>query len=402
MTDSNRATARSSHVYPVDLVRVLTFGAVIAVHTISTVNPLDSVPGDAVVMLLHFTREAFFFLTAFVLVHRYRDNTVRARPFWRRRFLLVGVPYVVWSVVYTGLGLVTAPLPIGPALLGLLRNVATGTAWFHLYFLLVSLQFYLVFPLFRRLLLVTRGRHGMLLAASAFLQVLIDLWLHDPVPTGAKAELLPYLGSVLLSYQFFLVLGGVAAVHATRVDSWIRGHTALVVAAVLVGGALAEGRYQWSIAHGVGAEFATDVFQPVMVPWSVAVIAAFYAIGAAWADRRADGRASRFVERASDRSFGVFLLHPTILWALTVAGAASPAARLPAPWSSFAVYGVAVVGALVIVEVLQRTPISLPLTGKSRAPGRGWGLPRRTRAAARTGGNDAIEAGQPALRSMDA
>jgi peptidoglycan/LPS O-acetylase OafA/YrhL len=405
-----RPVGRTVHIYPADMVRVLTFACVIGVHTVSTVNPLDSVPGGAVVMLLHFTREAFFVLTAFVLTHRYRDADVRTVPFWRRRLLLVGVPYVVWSVVYSGLGLVTAPLPAGPALLVLLRNVLTGTAWFHLYFLLVSLQFYLVFPLFRWLVLVTRGRHGALLTVSGFLQVLIDLWLHDPVPTGAKAQLLPYLGSVLLSYQFFLVLGGVVAVHATRVDSWIRGHTALIVTAVLLGGALAEARYQWSIAHGVGAEFATDVFQPVMVPWSVAVTAAFYAIGAAWADRRAGGRASRFVERASDRSFGVFLLHPMILWALTVAGAASPAARLAAPWSSFAVYGVAVVGALMIVEVLQRTVLSLPLTGKSRTVGRGRGMPRRVRAAVsadasgdRTGGgSDVIEAGQSALPSTDA
>jgi peptidoglycan/LPS O-acetylase OafA/YrhL len=425
-----RPTGRTVHIYPADMVRVLTFACVIGVHTISTVNPLDSVPGDAVVMLLHFTREAFFVLTAFVLTHRYRDVGVQPVPFWRRRFLLVGVPYVVWSVIYTGLGLVTAPLPAGPALVALLRNVLTGTAWFHLYFLLVSLQFYLVFPLFRRLLLATRGRHATLLVASAVLQVLTDLWLHDPAPIGLKAQLLPYLGSVLLSYQFFLVLGGVAALHATRVDSWIRSHTVLIVTAALLGGALAEGWYQWLIAHGVDAQFATDVFQPVMLPWSVAITAAFYAIGAAWADRRAGGPASRFVERASDRSFGVFLLHPTILWALTVAGATSPAARLPAPWSSFAVYAVAVVGALMIVEVLQHTALSLPLTGKSRAgkpASRGFpfGRPsfRRARAAARhpsapsersctvppeavegnrtRGGSDMIDTGQQELRSVE-
>jgi peptidoglycan/LPS O-acetylase OafA/YrhL len=364
--EPQRRTARTVHIYPADLVRVLTFACVIAVHTVSTVNPLDSVPGGAVVMLLHFTREAFFVLTAFVLTHRHRDDPVRPVAFWRRRFLLVGLPYVMWSVVYTGLGLVTAPLPAREAATMLLRNVLTGTAWFHLYFLLVSLQFYLVFPLFRRLLLATRGRHVVLLAVSAVLQVLIDLWLHDPTPAGLKASLLPYAGSFLLSYQFFLVLGGVVAFHAGRVDAWIRGHTVVIVAAVLLTGALAEGRYQWTVAHGVGAEFATDVFQPVMVPWSVAVTAAFYAAGAAWADRRAGGPASRVVEAASDRSFGVFLLHPTILWALTVAGPASPAALLPAPWSSIAVFAVAVGGSLAIVEVLQRTPLSLALTGKSR------------------------------------
>ncbi|MFC4946285.1 acyltransferase [Pseudonocardia sp. GCM10023141] len=356
--------AATKHVFQADMVRVLTFACVIAVHTVSTVNPLDSVPGGAVVMLLHFTREAFFILTAFVLMHRYRVSSLRVAPFWRRRFLLVGVPYVVWSVIYTGLGLVTAPLAPADAATTLLRNLLTGTAWFHMYFLLVSMQFYLVFPVFRWLLRATRGHHLLLLTGSALLQVAIDLWLHDPAPTGTKADLLPYLGSFLLSYQFFLVLGGIVALHLDRVEAWIRGHPVLVVAGFVLTGAAAEGWYWWSIVQGVGAQFATDVFQPLMIPWSVAVVAVFFVIGSAWSDRRAGGRFSRMVEGASDRSFGVFLVHPAILWAVTVAGVDSPAAQLTPPWSSFAAYAVAVVGSLLIVEVLQRTPLATPLTGR--------------------------------------
>ncbi|HEY4702145.1 MAG TPA: hypothetical protein VIH64_09660, partial [Streptosporangiaceae bacterium] len=60
--------ASRGHVYAVDLLRVLTFAAVIAVHIVTTVNPPDSVPAGGTAMLLHFTREAFFALTAFVLV----------------------------------------------------------------------------------------------------------------------------------------------------------------------------------------------------------------------------------------------------------------------------------------------------------------------------------------------
>jgi peptidoglycan/LPS O-acetylase OafA/YrhL len=148
-----------SHVYAVDLVRVLTFACVIAVHTVATVNSADSVPAGGAAMLLHFTREAFFSLTAFVLVHRYRDR-LHIRPFWRRRFLLVGVPYVIWSVIYSGLALITTPVPPTAALIQLARNLLTGTAWYHLYFLVVTMQFYLLFPLFLRLLRASAGRRG--------------------------------------------------------------------------------------------------------------------------------------------------------------------------------------------------------------------------------------------------
>jgi peptidoglycan/LPS O-acetylase OafA/YrhL len=327
------------------MVRVLTFACVIAVHTVSTVNPLDSVPAGSVVMLLHFTREAFFVLTAFVLMHRYAAAGPAVLPFWRRRFLLVGVPYVVWTVIYTGLQQV--PVPVSDPVATLVRNLLTGTGWFHLYFLLVSLQFYLVFPAFRWLLRATRGHHAWLLAASAALQVALDVVLH-----GLDS---PYAGSVFVSYPFFLVLGGVVAMHRDRVDAWIRTHTRAVVAAFVVTGVAAEGWYQLTVP-AVGAIVATDVFQPVMIPWVVAVCALFWAAGAAWRPQ--------WVGRASDRSFGVFLVHPAILWALTVGGTVQ---LIPAPWSSVAAYAVAVGGSLLVVEGLRRTPLSLVLTGKSRA-----------------------------------
>ena len=50
--------------------------------------------------LLHFTRNVFFALTAFVLVNSYLHRPVLMRNFWPRRFLLVGIPYVVWSAIY--------------------------------------------------------------------------------------------------------------------------------------------------------------------------------------------------------------------------------------------------------------------------------------------------------------
>ena len=46
-----------------------------------------------------------------------------------------------------------------PRSLVFLVALVTGTASYHLYFLLVSMQLYLVFPLLRRLLRATAGRH---------------------------------------------------------------------------------------------------------------------------------------------------------------------------------------------------------------------------------------------------
>jgi surface polysaccharide O-acyltransferase-like enzyme len=266
-----------------------------------------------------------------------------------------------------GLGLVTGPVP-SAAVPGLfVHDLLTGTAWYHLYFLLVSMQFYLLFPLLRAVLQATRGRHGLLLAASAALQVVIDLAVHGPGPAGTGPAPLPYATSLLTSYQFFLVLGGVLAMHLDEADAWVRRHPLLVAAGPVVTGTAVECWYRWSVTDGASPQFAADVFQPILIPWSVTVVAALWALGTAWADRRHRWRRAReVVEAGAARSFGVFLVHPAILWLLTT-GPHAPAALLPRPWATVLVYPVAVVGSLAVVEVLRHTPISVALTGKPRS-----------------------------------
>ncbi len=49
---------------------------------------------------LHFTREIFIAITAFVMVYGYVNRPFRAKAFWRKRGLGVLLPYVLWSLFY--------------------------------------------------------------------------------------------------------------------------------------------------------------------------------------------------------------------------------------------------------------------------------------------------------------
>jgi peptidoglycan/LPS O-acetylase OafA/YrhL len=354
-----------SHVQAIDLVRVLTFTCVIAVHTVATINSPDSVPAGGAEMLLHFTREAFFALSAFVLIYRYRDQ-LSIRHFWRRRFWLIGAPYVIWTVIYSGLGLVTAPLAPSAALIQLGRNLITGAACYHLYFLIVTMQFYLLFPAFRWLLQVTRGRHQWLLIGGAVLQIGVNAGLHAAHPTGFAEKLWHFDGSFVGSYLFYLLLGGVAALHVERVQGWVRAHPAVVVVAPVLTGLAAEGWYLRSVRGGVPVPIACDVFQAMTVPWCIAVIIASFALGVAWAARQGTGLGSQIIKIGSDRSFGVFLVHPMLLsvWMLGPYGWLS--ARMPALWSTTLALAAVVSASLLVVELLRRSPASQVLTGKRR------------------------------------
>ena len=83
MTDAAAPPARK-HLWEVDIVRILTFVCVIAVHTIShtaAATPAN-LPLYLLLGLVHFTRDVFFALTAFVLVYSYFAKPVSMRKFW--------------------------------------------------------------------------------------------------------------------------------------------------------------------------------------------------------------------------------------------------------------------------------------------------------------------------------
>lgn len=155
----------TGHLWQVDVVRLLTFGAVIAVHALAFTEQPSNRGVAGAMMLLQFGREVFFSITGFVLVYSMKDRPVRLRQFWPRRLLYVAVPYVAWTAIYDGysiLGPQHAPL----SLTTFGQDLLYGGAMYHLYFLLVTLQLYLVFPLLMAFVRRTAATAGRVLIAT--------------------------------------------------------------------------------------------------------------------------------------------------------------------------------------------------------------------------------------------
>jgi peptidoglycan/LPS O-acetylase OafA/YrhL len=367
-------TRTRRHVHEVDVVRVLTFAAVIGVHTVSEANGNASVAANAVVMLLHFTRAAFFMITGFVLTHQYAGQRVPLRRFWSRRFLAVGVPYLAWTVIYSGLHWYQGPrtMTFAAWLQQTGHYAVAGTAWYHLYFLLVSMQIYLLFPLVLALVQAA-GRHiGVLLALSAAAQVGLDAALTYTHPTHGVFALYAGHATVLVTtYQFYVLLGAVVALHLDQVIDRLRRSAVRVV---LVAGAMAavcEVVYFLGLGRSRTAAQSADVLAPIVVPWSVAVTAVLLVIGIAWSDRRRAGsRLDVLLAAASDRSFGIYLSHPLVLFAVLWFGGHWMQHHLHGVPLTVCAYVLTVVGAVALTEIFRRTRLSLALTGRNRMGGR--------------------------------
>jgi peptidoglycan/LPS O-acetylase OafA/YrhL len=364
----------SSHLYAVDLYRVVTFSFVVAQHAVLFTAPTTSVSGQGVVFVLHFTREAFFMLTTFVLVHGYLGRPLAVQAFWRRRISLVALPYLAWTLIYVTI-LAVQRHSSSLAAVGLLAHY-TVSGYYHLYFLVVTMQVYLLFPLLLKLLRRTIGHHRALFAVSAALQVVIELALHAsdrPHAAGfahaAAAVLLPSKSA--FTYQFFVLTGGLAAWDPPAVEGWISTSAIRLFGGVAAVAALSIGWYAVAVASGELPSYAADVFQPVTVIWSLAAAAGMYGLGSWWARDRdsAGGRPfGRAVAWASEASLGIYLVHVVIL---RVAIGLLAELRIDEswPWPAKALLALAISlpASGAFVAAARGTALSRALTGRLRA-----------------------------------
>jgi len=366
------AVAHRRHLHAVDLMRVLTVALVVGVHTITHYAVSTAVVTNALVVVFHTSREIFFVLTALVLVHSSGRGPVRWRTFWRRRYLCVAVPYVVWTLVYyiaDGHSLD----PVTTAARNLAGDLITGGARYQLYFLLVSMQIYLCFPLLRWLLRVTERRHGLLLAGCAAFQLVFSEAVHEGWNLGPLLTAWVHgPDAVLPSYLLYVVAGGVAGWHLDAVTSWTLRHRRPILAGTAASIAAAVGFYLVQTGAGQTPKLASGVFQPVVVVESLAIAWTFLCAGLVWVERGMPGR--RAVSAASDASFGVYLSHPLLLQGLvavsTATGLYAASGKAPIGLVLAALVLVAVpaiyVTAAVIATLVRGTPLSLVMTGRRR------------------------------------
>ncbi|HKS45904.1 MAG TPA: acyltransferase [Amycolatopsis sp.] len=355
------------HLHYVDLIRVLTIGLVIGMHVLALAPVPPSVETGALIIVFHVSREVFFLLTAFVLTYSTGRRKTRWPSFWRKRYLFVVVPYLTWTVLYFFAN--GGPFDGGT----FLRELLTGTARYHLYFLLVSMQIYLVFPLISMLLRRTGRYHGVLLAGCAAFQLLFTLAVQYDWGAGILSGWLHFPDALLPSYLGYILAGAIAGQHRERLVAWTRAHTRVVfagcVAAVTLGVVVCLGQM---FVLGQPPLAASMVWQPVIVVESVAIAWAFLALGLRWQERGLPGR--RLVLSTSDASFGIYLIHPLVLQFALLAAAAlglvGYAQTVPVALVLLAlVTGLMPLAYLVsgLVSVaLRRTPASLALTGRAR------------------------------------
>jgi peptidoglycan/LPS O-acetylase OafA/YrhL len=374
-----------------DAMRPVKQAGVLSTHVLISFAPAAaSVSSGAALLLLHVSREGFFFVSACMLTYAYQDiGPAGLGRFYRRRFVSVGIPYLCWTVIYFLYGL---PKAHYASLAAALKQFAylIPTGYYQLYFLLVIMQFYLVFPLVVMMLRRARGHHGVIIAAAALVQVTLTIMMHwqvtPPLLRGVWAQ------REATTYVLYLIGGSVAAFHLDAANDWLCRNARLVIMLTVLAALGAEAVYflaEKGVTTALGS--GNDPFQPSVIPFDVGAIACLYLLGVALVKPGRSRRLRAAVRSGSDNSYGVYLSQMLFINALIWAGWARLDSVVWWPLLCAATVVIVFLAGVALTSLLARTPLAVPLTGRQQQP---WAT-RWPRAKAGPANNTAVSGPRP-------
>lgn len=328
-----------------DHLRALSMLGVVAIHVGDLVMQ-SGTPWNWLYLLCEvlsrYSVPTFFFISGYGLFYSHPlEKSLDYGAFIKKRFKSIGIPYVVTSLFYMGVASLMA------------RNLAMwhpkyvlftlffGLGNYHIYFLVILMWFYLLFPLWRSLM---KKMEAMGLCSSLSILFILELFLYRGsahfwaypqwvVDTPLLYDLLQYrLNYFPFFYLFVFMMGGVIARHYEAFLTFIRKWKKVLGAAfVLSAGCNTLIFYRWILIHHMPLEDTTNALQQLSTP-GLTYTVIFILFASAVLDRYPEGKLP-LLEKISDRSFYIYLIHPFFLDQLSywIDRAIVPFNRFPMP-----------------------------------------------------------------------
>jgi membrane-bound acyltransferase YfiQ involved in biofilm formation len=375
---------RRPYIYELDLFRSLTMLTVILVHVLAATAYLyptlfDNQVQNAFIDALHSNRFVFMYVSAFALVYVYHGKPFSAINFWKKRSLGILVPYIIWSMLYVAVANFWT-ISLRHYLKLSFIDILNGEASFQLYFILITIQFYILFPFFIAFMNRVKNHPWTVLGISFLIQVVWLYWDYRTIQMG-RINLVGfwhyyehYRESIIFSYQFYFVLGGMSAMYFTQIRAFLLRHYKLVISVALVSLIVFIGHYFLQvITYHEAIPHANAVTQPMMAFYATAVIFFVLWISCRWAlnaGKEHLPRAYKYIHTLSNASFGVYLMHAFVLTIMTLW--LIPA--LPATWPAIirVIIGYIFTAGISVTFclLLLRVPVLCRLIGREYVPSR--------------------------------
>jgi len=255
---------------------------------------------------LHFAVPAFVFLSAVVLTRSLLRHFDLKRYFWRR-LTRGGWPYLLWSALYAGWYVWTGQR--GPETLtdpGRWRDwLLYGKASYHLYFLLVALEVYLILPL---LLPLARRKPSITLALLGGLAVQLGVYL-----LNREVLRLPFPASTVLWYLLPISLGLAVGARFNEFQDWWRRRRGVLLPLLLAAYAV---YLPVAVAYVRGTPVIPAVYSGLSWVFTALMALALLGLAHRLSASRNPGRLRRLIGLLGTVSLPIYLMHPALLQAL--------------------------------------------------------------------------------------
>ncbi|MFD1888152.1 acyltransferase [Paenibacillus wenxiniae] len=318
----------------IEILRGMAFAAVVLQHSIahySVAPELAMADGARLTLLLiaaKFAVPAFIFITGLVLFYNY-DGELAYGSFIRKRCKDIVVPYLVWTLFYTVLAGTFAMKPVQEWIPTVLRYIFTGKSSYHLWYIVMIIPMYLLFPWLRKLVrklseaFKGNGRRALfiMMGLTVAYELLLMLlpWFIKSFQAWQIPVLTPYFTTYadrnIVYYLYYFVLGALAGLHikvfldVLQRIKWIVLLVCGVFAMYYTGVVLGN----FPVDTGFGRRFMSLVLlQPLMALFLVALVLLVYAV-ALRINRTASERTKQLWLALSRYSYGGYLAHAYML-----------------------------------------------------------------------------------------
>lgn len=301
---------------------------VIGIHvgSFALTNPQANVQLIGLLEILsRFTVPAFFFLSAFGLFyHTSSFDTFSYKDFLWRRSRVVLFPYTAWSLLYIAYAGATAGNFAGLTPRYLLPALFFGNGYYHLYFMVILLWFYLLMPLWRVMVRGILKKPILWLSLIFVVQVAFNFW--SSYYSGQitfQNHWLQYAYSMKLNYWvahyiWIFLFGAVVAERYEETRELLWRYRGLLTIVFAVSVALMMGSYFYVLneRHYTLLEAIYTIHQlspmGMLYTGAATLFFLFFFIATPMSSM------SRGIwEQIGDTSYGIYLIHPFMLIILT-------------------------------------------------------------------------------------
>jgi len=249
---------------------------------------------------------AFAIISGFLLYNQAIKRGFRFRKFLQSRFTKIIIPFLIWSFIYLLLKwrynqFEFPAINSSQEIKDFLYVFFTGKSNYHLYFIVIVVQFYLLFPLLQ--FIKSKQTLILLTLISFFINYFFVEYKID-IGTGLFNQFINDR-VFIFHWIYYFLLGGLLVYHWDRIMIWVKQNTkfSMLLGLIIIIG----GIFEYSLAGGIESN---RIMNMINLPILFIAFAGVYVSLSSWSKVR------NYIVEIGNLSMGIYLVHPFILFFL--------------------------------------------------------------------------------------